>query len=169
MNEITREEFMTSRNTWDPTKYDSPEGESERLIKQFSPIPADVIDSYYNDQGDIRATKSDAIVGSKTEVDPVVVDSEIDSKLDPVVIESKTDPVIVDSEVDSKANPVVVELEVSPVTVDLEVNSKAEPVVVESEVGPAAVRNERYQPKPNGKEHRSKPKKKNKKESTAME
>ena len=74
MDEITREEFMTSRNTWDPTKLERPEGKSERLIKKFSPIPADVIDSYYNDQGDIRATKSDAIVDSKIEVDPVVVD-----------------------------------------------------------------------------------------------
>ena len=33
MDEITREEFMTSINDWDSTKYDSPEGESERLIK----------------------------------------------------------------------------------------------------------------------------------------
>ena len=33
MDEITREEFMTSINNWDPTKYDSLEGESERLIK----------------------------------------------------------------------------------------------------------------------------------------
>ena len=146
-----------------PTKLDSPEGESKRLIKQFSPIPADVIDSYYNDQGDIRATKSDAIVDSKTEVDPVVVDSEIDSKPDPVVIESETGPVVVDSEVDSRVDPVVVESEVGSVTVDLEVDSKANPVVVELEVGPAAVRNKRYQPKPNGKEHQSKPKKKKKK------
>ena len=141
MDEITREEFMTSRNTWDPTNLDSPEGESERLIKAFSPIPADIIDSFYNDQGDIRATKSDSSVDSRIEVHPVVVDSEVDSKTDPVVIESEIGPAAVDSEVDSKADP----------------------VVVESEVGPAAVRNERYQPKPNGKEHRSKPKKKKKK------
>ena len=33
MDKITREEFMTSINNWDPTKYDSPEGESEHLIK----------------------------------------------------------------------------------------------------------------------------------------
>ena len=37
MDEITREEFMTSINDWDPTKYDTPEGESQRLIKQFPP------------------------------------------------------------------------------------------------------------------------------------
>ena len=131
MDEITKEEFMTSRNTWDPTKLDSLEIESEQMIKAFSPIPADNIDSFYNDQGDIRATKSDSGVDSKIEVDPAVVDSEVDSKADPVVIESEIGPVAVDSEVDSKADPVVVEFE----------------------IGPAAVSNKRYQPKPNGKEH----------------
>ena len=132
MEDITREEFMTTRNTWDPTKLDSPEGESDRMIKQFSPIPSDIIDSFYNNQGDIRATKSDSSVDSKVEVDPVVIDSEVDSKADPVVIESEIGPVVVDSEVDSKADPVVVELEVGPAVVG---------------------NNERYHPKPNGKEH----------------
>ena len=53
MDEIAREEFMTSTNDWDPTKYDTPEGEPELAIKQFSAIPPDITDSYYNDQGDI--------------------------------------------------------------------------------------------------------------------
>ena len=46
--EITREEFMTSRNTWDPTKLDHIEGASDLSISQFPPIPADAIDSFYN-------------------------------------------------------------------------------------------------------------------------
>ena len=143
---------MTSRNTWDPTKYDSPAGESERLIKQFSSLPIDITNIFYNDQGDIRVTKGDAIVDSKFKVDPVVVDSEFDSKPDPVVIEIvdskiKVDPVVLDSEFDSKHDLVTIE-------------SKADPVV-ESEVGPAVVGNNiQYKPKPNGKAYQSKPKKK---------
>ena len=61
MDEITREEFITLINNWDPTKYDTPEGEYERLIKQFTPIPADIINDYYNDQGDLRVTKGDVV------------------------------------------------------------------------------------------------------------
>ena len=80
MEHITREEFMTSRNTWDPTKLDSPGGESDRMISQFSPIPIDIIDSFYNDQGDIRATKND---------------SSVDSKVYPIVVESEVGPVVV--------------------------------------------------------------------------
>ena len=53
MDEITREEFMTSRNTCDPTKLDSPKGASDLMINKFSPIPSDMIDSFDNDQGDI--------------------------------------------------------------------------------------------------------------------
>ena len=49
MKEITREEFMTSKNTWDPTKFDDIEGASDLMISQFSPIPLDAIDSFYND------------------------------------------------------------------------------------------------------------------------
>ena len=49
MEDITRKEFMTSRNMWDPTKLDSPEGESERMIKQFPPLPFDITNSFYND------------------------------------------------------------------------------------------------------------------------
>ena len=128
MEDITKEEFMTSRNTWDPTKLDSQEGESDRMIKQFSPIPIDIIDSFYNDQGDIRVTKSDSIVDS--EIGPAIGDSKVDSEIGPDVNDSKVD-------------------------------SKVDPVVVESEVGPAVVEdNERYHSKPNGKEYRSKPKKK---------
>ena len=55
-----------------PTKYDTPERESERVIKQFSPIPADITDSYYNDQGDIRVTKGDAVVVPQTKGDPSI-------------------------------------------------------------------------------------------------
>ena len=115
MDEITREEFMTSINDWDPTKYDSPEGESERLIKQFSSFPADITNCYYNDQDNIRVTKGDAIVDPQTKIDPVVVDSEFDSKPDPVKIEPET--VVDDSEFDSTSDPVVVESEVGLVVV----------------------------------------------------
>ena len=57
MKKITREEFMTSKNMWDPTKLDDIEGASDLSIHQFSPIPVNTVDSFYNDQGDIRATK----------------------------------------------------------------------------------------------------------------
>ena len=53
MDDIVREEFMTSPNDWDPTKYDNPEGEPELPFKQFSAIPPGITDSFYNDQGDI--------------------------------------------------------------------------------------------------------------------
>ena len=73
MNKITREEFMTSDNTSVPTRLDDVEGASILMISQFPPIFSDAIDSFYNDQGDIRAKKSDS------KVDPAVVDSEFDS------------------------------------------------------------------------------------------
>ena len=75
MKEITREEFMTSKNTWVPTKLDNIEGASDLSITQFPPIPADAIDSFYNNQGDISATKSDL------EVDPVIVDKKSEGNL----------------------------------------------------------------------------------------
>ena len=78
MDEIIRVEFMTSRNPWDPTKYDSPEGESERLIKQMSPLPFDIIDSFVNDQGDIRVTKGDSIAEPTTKANPTVVEPELE-------------------------------------------------------------------------------------------
>ena len=62
MKEITREEWMTSKNTRDPTKLDDIEGASDLSISQYPSIPADAIDSFYNSQGDIRATKSDSEV-----------------------------------------------------------------------------------------------------------
>ena len=112
---------MTSKNTLDPTKLDSPEGESDRIMKQFSLLPIDTIDSFYNDRGDIQVTKSDTI--SDSEIGPAVSDSEVDSEIGPDVGDSKVD-------------------------------SKGDPVVVESEVGPVVVENnERYHPKPNGKEY----------------
>ena len=64
-----------SKNTWDPTKLDDVDGASDLMISQFPPIPLDAIDSFYNDQGDICATKSDSEVDF--EVDPAVVDSEV--------------------------------------------------------------------------------------------
>ena len=76
MKEVTREKFITSKNTWDPTKLDDVDGASNLMISQFPPIPLDAFDGFYNDQGDIRVTKSDSKVDSK--VDPAVVDSEID-------------------------------------------------------------------------------------------
>ena len=85
MVEIFIEEFMTSKNNWDPTKYDSLERYSERLIKKFSPIPADKNNSYYNDQGDTRVTKGDAVVDPKIKVDPS------DSSNDPVVNDADID------------------------------------------------------------------------------
>ena len=69
MNEITSKEFITSKNTWVPTKLETIEGSSNIMISQFSSIPIDAIDSFYNDRGDIHVTKS----GSK--VDPTVIDS----------------------------------------------------------------------------------------------
>ena len=44
----------------------------------FPPIPLDAIDSFYNDQGDICATKSD-------------------SKVDPVFVESAVSPAVVEN------------------------------------------------------------------------
>ena len=61
MNEITREEFMTSRNSWDPTKLDDPERTSDLMISQFPPFPPDIIDSFYNDQGVIDETIMDLV------------------------------------------------------------------------------------------------------------
>ena len=114
MDGITREEFMTSINDWVPTKYDTPEGESQRLIKQFTPIPADVINDYYNDQGDLRVTKGDAVVIPKTRteivVETVIDNSEHESMPDPVVVESETGPAVVKS----KTGPAVVESKTGP-------------------------------------------------------
>ena len=59
MNEINREESMTSKTTWVQTKLDNIEGASDLSISQFPPIPFNAIDSFYNNQGDICATKSD--------------------------------------------------------------------------------------------------------------
>ena len=76
------------------------------MIKQLSPLPIDIIDSFYNDQGDIRGTKSDAF--SDSEIGPAVGDSKVDSEIGPDVGDSK---------VDSKVDPVVVESEVGPAVV----------------------------------------------------
>ena len=136
MKEIVRVEFMTSRNAWDPTKYNSPEGDEERLIKQLSPLPVDITDRFYNDQGDIRVTK---YLKDPDESDLM---KQRDSKPDPVVVETVVD----DLALDSTPDPVAIESETGP-------------VVIKSEVGPAGVGNkEQYNPKPNGQASRSKPK-----------
>ena len=59
MAEIDREEFMTLKNEWDPSKLDDTEGASDLRIRQFPTTPIGATDSFYNSQGDIRATKSD--------------------------------------------------------------------------------------------------------------
>ena len=85
MNKIQREEWMTSKNDWDPSKFDDVAGASDLSISQFPPIPLDTIDPFYTTQGDIRATKSDLKsdsenepVGSDSTKDPVVDDVNID-------------------------------------------------------------------------------------------
>ena len=96
MKNITREEWMTLKSTWDPSKLDDIAGASDRSISQFSPIPMDAIDSFYNLQGEIRATKSDSMnesVVSDSPKDPV----DSDSPKDPVVSDSTKDPVASDS------------------------------------------------------------------------
>ena len=55
---------------WDLTKLDDIEGASDLSTRQFPSIPIDAIDSFYNSQGNIRATKSDL------EVDPAIGDKK---------------------------------------------------------------------------------------------
>ena len=88
MKEIVREEWMTSPNDWDPSKFDDIAGASDRSISQFSPIPFDTIDPFYTPQGDIRATKSD----SKSDSTDEPIGS--DSTKDPGVSDSTKDPVV---------------------------------------------------------------------------
>ena len=59
MRDINREEFMTSKNEWDPSQLDDIEGASDLRIQQFPPIPIDATDSFYDSNGNIRAHKSD--------------------------------------------------------------------------------------------------------------
>ena len=119
---------MKFRNAWDPTKYNSPEGDEKRLIKKFSPLPADITDKFYNDQGDIRVTKS---LKNPDKSDSM---KQRDSEPDPVVVETVVD----DLALDSTPDPVVIESETGP-------------VVVKLEVGLVGVGNkEQYNPKPNG-------------------
>ena len=80
------------KGTWDPSKLDDLPGALDRSLSQFSPVPADAIDSFYNIQGDIRATKSDSkneLVDSDSPKDPVTTN--------PVADDSTTDPVATDS------------------------------------------------------------------------
>ena len=50
---------MTAKTEWDSSKLDDIEGSSDLRIQQFPPTPIDATDSFYNSQGDIRATKND--------------------------------------------------------------------------------------------------------------
>ena len=59
MAEITREEFMTTKTEWDPSKLDDIKGAAERHLQQFPPTRIDATDSFYDSQGNIRANKSD--------------------------------------------------------------------------------------------------------------
>ena len=77
LDEITRKEFMTSRNTLDPTKLDSPERASGLMISQLSPIPMIKVD---------------------TEIGPVSGDSKVDSKVYSVIGDSKVDPAVVEND-----------------------------------------------------------------------
>ena len=174
MDEITREEFMTSINDWDSTKYDNPEGESERLIKQFSPIPADITNSYYNDQGDIRVTKGDAVVDPKIKDDPsdsnndsVVNDADIDLIFSPGhmadVDRSLKDPADSDSKKELDSNVIEPETVVETVVDDSKLESTPDLVVIESKTGPVGGNNVQYKSKPNGQASRSKSKTKKKK------
>ena len=93
MEEIKREEWMTLKGTWDLSKLDDIPGASDRSISQFSPIPMDAIDSFYNSQGEIRATKSDSTnesIVSDSPRDPVVSDSTTE----PTASDSMKDPVV---------------------------------------------------------------------------
>ena len=85
IKEITGEEWMTSKNMWDPTKLDDIAGASDLSISQFSPIPVNAINSFYNSQDDICATKSDF------EVDPAVVDKKRKLEVDPAVVDKKSE------------------------------------------------------------------------------
>ena len=59
MTEIDREEFMTAKTEWDPSKLDDIEGASDLSIRQFPPTPVDATESFYNSRGNICPTKSD--------------------------------------------------------------------------------------------------------------
>ena len=58
MRYISREEFVTSKSEWDPSKLDDIEGAADLHIQQFSTTPIDAKDSFYNSQGNIFASKS---------------------------------------------------------------------------------------------------------------
>ena len=109
MDKITCEECMTSKATWDPSKLDDIANASDLSIHQFPPIPIGAIDSFYNSQGDIRATKSDLKddpVINDSPKDPVFSDSPKENKSDlkagPIVSNSTKDPVVSDSPKEKK-------------------------------------------------------------------
>ena len=55
MLEVSQEEIMTSKNNWDPSKYNDSEGSAKLCIQQFPPTSIESTDSFYNVEGNIRA------------------------------------------------------------------------------------------------------------------
>ena len=57
MREISREEFMTLKNDWDPSKYDDTSDEVEVRLRQIPSTPIEATASFYDTEGNIRAHK----------------------------------------------------------------------------------------------------------------
>ena len=53
MQYIKREEFMTSKNDWDPSIYDDPKCTADLRLQQFPPTPIDATNSFYYVEGNI--------------------------------------------------------------------------------------------------------------------
>ena len=56
---ITREDFVTPKNDWDPSQFDDIEGAPELQIQQFPTTPIDTTESFCDTEGNIPAHKSD--------------------------------------------------------------------------------------------------------------
>ena len=122
------------------------------MIKQFSPIPADITNSYHNDQGDIRVSKGNAVVDPKIKVDPsdlnsnpVVDDVNIDLIFSPGhmadVDRSLEDPADSDSKKELDSNVIEPNTVVETVVDESELESTPDPVVIESKTGPVGENN----------------------------
>ena len=59
MRDIRREEFMTSKNDWDPSQYDDIEGAADLQIQQFPTTPIDTTDSFNVVEDNIHTNKND--------------------------------------------------------------------------------------------------------------
>ena len=68
MTEIDREEFMTAKTEWDPSKLNDTEGSAERHLQQFHPTPIDDNDSFYDSQGNIRVNKNDLNISDASNI-----------------------------------------------------------------------------------------------------